>query len=121
VYRVLDTLGSTAVLFDDMVTQVVSITSADSPYAARDDDHTIFVDTSGGAVTVTLTPAAAITGREYIIKKTTGDANAITIDPNGAETIDGAATHVFGGAVAMDSRTVQSDGTSWWVTQGGIT
>lgn len=68
---------------------VVSKTSA---YTANASDNTILVDASGGAVTITLPTAVGIKGREYIIKKIDSSANAVTIDGDGSETIDGVVT-----------------------------
>lgn len=52
----------------------------------------LMVDASGGAVTVQLPAVASSFGRLLIIKKTDASVNAVTVDPNGAETIDGAAS-----------------------------
>jgi hypothetical protein len=49
------------------------------------------VDTSGGAVTVTL-PSSMPTGKVFVIKQAGHASNAVTIDTAGSETIDGAAS-----------------------------
>jgi len=67
-------------------------------------------DTSGGNVTVTLPPAAAVTGYEVKVKKMTA-ANTLTLDGDGSETIDGAATLAW--TVQYQAFTVVSDGTAW--------
>lgn len=69
-----------------------TITSSDnaSPW-----DHTILVDASGGPVTVTLPAKANLIGHVLNIKKIDSSANAVTIDGNSSETIDGATTVVF--------------------------
>ena len=54
-------------------------------------DDSLDVTTSGGSVTVTLPPAASVPGKQYHVKKLSA-ANTLTLDGNGAETIDGAAT-----------------------------
>lgn len=58
-----------------------------------DAGYLILVNTTGGAVTVSL-PALSTVGDGFVvsIKRITAGANALTIDPNGAETIEGAAT-----------------------------
>jgi hypothetical protein len=70
-------------------------------------------------LTVSLPPAADCTGKGYVIKKPAGGAFAITIDPDGAETIDGAATFA---AVDANNDVVEiiSDGTAWHVIGGRI-
>jgi hypothetical protein len=87
---------------------VVSKTSA---YTATISDHTILCDATSAAFTISLPTAAGITGRRYTIKKTDASANAITVDPAGSETIDGAATKSL--SAQWDWLTVQSDGTNW--------
>lgn len=52
-------------------------------------------DATAGAFAINLPSAVGIRGRVYIIKKVDATANAVTVTPNGAETIDGAATVVL--------------------------
>jgi hypothetical protein len=68
-----------------------------------------FIDCTSGTFTVTLQAAASYQGRVLIIKNS--GAGTITVDGNGAETIDGAATY----SLAVQYATVQimSDGTNW--------
>ncbi len=49
-------------------------------------------DASSAAFTVTLPAAASHDGRVIYVKKTDSSSNAVTIDGNGSETIDGATT-----------------------------
>ena len=67
-----------------------------------------------GAVTVNL-PAGTITGQVFVIVDGTGDAavNPITIDGNGAETINGAATYIVG--VNRGGLILSWTGTEWFV------
>lgn len=76
-----------------------------------DKEVVVLVDTSGGAVTVTLNPAAENEGRCYYIKDTDGGANAVTIDANGSETIDGSLTLVL--ATARGTAKLICDGANW--------
>lgn len=71
-----------------------------------------FVNASGGAVVISLPPAASASGR-YDVKKIDASANTVTIDPAGSETIDGGATLVI--STQYQNRTFQSDGANWWV------
>ena len=76
-------------------------------------EFTLLCDATGAAFTITLPAAASNHGRIYVIKKTDVSANAVTIDGNGAETIDGAATVAL--AAQYNARTIQSNGTNWSV------
>lgn len=75
--------------------------------------YAVMVDATGGAVTVTLPAAAANKHRSYIVKKIDVSANAVTVDGNGAETIDDSATYSL--ASQYDKVQILSDGTEWWV------
>jgi hypothetical protein len=75
--------------------------------------HTVGVDASGAARTITLPTAVGITGREYAIIKTDAGANAVTVDGNGAETINGSANKAL--AAQYDFVRVVSDGTNWLI------
>jgi hypothetical protein len=72
--------------------------------------------TSTGAVTsLTLPTAGCISGRNVVIKDAGGGATAnnITIDTEGSETIDGAATAVIG--TDYNSINLYCDGTNWFI------
>lgn len=73
----------------------------------------VLCDATSGAITATLPAAAGNTGKRYFIKKTDSSANAVTVDGNGAETIDDTATQVL--ASQYDSIEIVSDGTEWWI------
>lgn len=76
------------------------VTVGMSPYTPLVTDQLLLVDTSGGAVTINLTASASRSGAALEIKDATGnaDANNITVNRNGAETIDGLTS------VPMDSK-----------------
>lgn len=85
-------------------------------YTVLPTDKYIGVSTFSGAVTLAL-PTLASTynatrdlGQRYIIKWVQGP-NTLTIDPNGSETIEGAATYVFG--AVDDAIIIQNDGSTW--------
>ena len=75
--------------------------------------HHVVVCTNAGLINVNLPPAAtAGAGRVYVIKAAgTGD---VVIDPDGAETIDGASTYTITGSGNL-TRTVVSSGSAWYV------
>jgi hypothetical protein len=97
-------------LFTAVGTAIVAKTGA---YTLTDDDHTCTCATAGGAFTITLPAASGRTGRVYVIKKTDASANAVTVDGNAAETIDGAATVAM--ATIYDSIMIQCDGSNWHI------
>lgn len=71
-------------------------------------------DATSGAITVTMLAAAtAGDGFEVTIKKSDSSANAVTIDGNASETIDGAAT--FELSNQYDTVTIRSDASGWLV------
>jgi hypothetical protein len=70
-------------------------------------------DATDGVFSVYLPAAADSLGRVLNFKKIDSSVNAVTIDANGAETIDDALTFVL--ASQYDCVTITSDGTEWWV------
>lgn len=82
-------------------------------YTALDTDETILVDASSGSVTVALPSAVYRAGKVYNVKKIDASANSVTIDPYGAETVDGAATKST--TTQWANMRVQSNGTAWFV------
>jgi hypothetical protein len=82
--------------------------------ATLDDTRTVaLIDASGGNATVNLPAAAGATDRIYYIKKIDSSANTVTIDANGAETIDGATTQTL--LTQYDALQIVSDGTQWFI------
>lgn len=78
-------------------------------------DETIIGVNFAGAVTLTLPSAQAVlAGHPYVVKDESGAAaaNNITVDTQGAETIDGAATDVINTNFA--SIGYYTDGTNWF-------
>lgn len=65
-------------------------TTNQSPVAALQ-GSLILMDASSGALTVNL-PASPGAGAEFIVMKTDASVNAVTIDPNSTDTINGAST-----------------------------
>ena len=75
-------------------------------------DHTIFANATSTNITVTLPTAANIMGRQYIIKRVDSSGNNVTIDPDGSETIEGAATMILDSGRSV---VIQSDNNNWWI------
>ncbi len=93
-----------------LITSVTVITSA----ITLDDTHAVVIcDASSAAFTVTLPAASKFTGRIYHIKKTDSSANAVTVDGNASETIDGDTTKVI--STQYDSMMIVCDGSNWHI------
>ncbi len=95
---------------DTLREAVVAKTAA---YTATDRDQTILCNASSGAFTVTLPASQGISGRTYRIKKTDSGGNAVTVDGNASETIDGATTNSLGSQ--YDVIEIQCDGSNWHI------
>tara|TARA_R110000868_G_scaffold62962_3_gene189957 strand:- start:10856 stop:12025 length:1170 start_codon:yes stop_codon:yes gene_type:complete len=91
---------------------------ADSPYTALQTDQTIFCDATSGAITVNLPAAASSTGKVLTIKKTDSSTNAITLDGNASETIDGATTTTLN--TQYESVKIVCDGSNWYIEKRHI-
>ena len=89
------------------------VTRVDSAYTLSVDDSTVLVDASGGAVTVTLKSALVCEQKRITIKKIDSSGNAVTVDADGSETIDGAATKSL--AAQYNYIELVSQGGAWWI------
>lgn len=88
----------------------LAIRSVSATAALAATDFTVLCDATSGAVTANL--PAAVDGTVYVIKKTDVSANAVTVDGNASETIDGATTLVL--AAQWDSCMIQALGGAWF-------
>jgi len=95
-----------------LATGVVAKTSS---YTATTSDHTITVDASGGAVTITGFACASNAGKRLTIKKTDSSGNAVTFDPNASETVDGASSKAVSTQYAGFTVQVNEAATAWCV------
>jgi hypothetical protein len=75
--------------------------------------RTVLADASLAPITISLPAAASVRNRTYTVKKVDATANTVTIDPDGAETIDGAATHVL--TAQWESIRFISNGSEWLI------
>ena len=93
---------------DPTVAQAHTLVNADGPtYTVAASDYAIYVAGSS-AITLALPPAASWPNREIPISRFVG-AGLPTIDPNGAELINGAATF----AVTSGGTKIRSNGSAW--------
>lgn len=96
--------------------RVLSITAA---YTATALDQVLLCNPTGGSFTLSLPTAVGLRGRSYFIKNTaTSGSNTATVDPSGAQTIDGAASVVLSPGQAI---WIVSDDANWFiVAQRGL-
>lgn len=79
-------------------------------------DYIIEVDSSGGAFTQTLPAVADVkTGKRYLFKKVGTGTNAVTLDGDGSETIDGATTNATALVNQYDYIEIYNNGTEWLI------
>ncbi|MBI5147972.1 MAG: prepilin-type N-terminal cleavage/methylation domain-containing protein [Parcubacteria group bacterium] len=109
--------------FSDGTTQTTAASSILSmPFSTKTSTYTvttsdagkiIAADASSGALTINL-PAAATAGNGFTvgIKKISSDANAVTIDGSGTETIDGSQTQKL--IRPYDAMMIATNGTGWY-------
>lgn len=90
---------------------IATITTTATLTAAS--ESTQLANAASGAIVVNLPAAASAAGQVFNIKKIDSSANTVTIDPNGAETIDGAATSVL--TAQYQSLQIQSNGSAWYI------
>ena len=76
-------------------------------------DYLLLCDSTAGAVTITLPPAALVPGRIYVFKRINAGANNVVVDGYASETIDGATTYTLSSQWA--GVTVMSNGTAWFI------
>ncbi len=93
--------GSNNILVNitDEANAYTNVTNAMSPYSVTASDFFISVDATAGPVVINLL-ASPGNNREYVVKDRLGQAaiNVITINTQGGDTIDGAASYVFSDA-----------------------
>ena len=96
-------------------------TDTDSPVtvAVGDEGKVFTADATSGAITFNL-PAAASAGDKWAVRfiKIDSSANAITLDGNASETINGAATWTLSNQ--WDVATLRCDGSNFHVVSGNI-
>lgn len=89
----------------------LNIRTVTSTPTVAEDDYTLLCDADGAPFTVALPPAGTMAKRVLVIKRTNAGANDVTIDPDGAETIDGAPTLIL--TAQWQAVMIQSDGSGW--------
>jgi hypothetical protein len=98
---------------------VSTLVAKSAAYTATAADNIIVCNAATAAFTITLPTAVGALGRTYTIKKTDSSANAVTVDPNGSQTIDGQLTVTL--ARQWQYVQVVSDGANWQLTDSPLT
>lgn len=94
--------------FHDLALQSVTKTA---DYTVTTTDRLVYADTTSGNITLTLPAANTVTANTVYAFQKTAAANTLTLDANGSETIDSAATVAL---TALHSRyDLISNGSSW--------
>lgn len=104
--------GSAAPIWTSTLLGIVPIVSKTTTYTATVTDDVITA-TTGSAWTLTLYAASGNAGRVLRIKKTSSDVNALTIDGNASETIDGSTTTTIN--TQYEEVTIICDGSNWHI------
>jgi hypothetical protein len=89
------------------------VTSVTASYQATADDSLIVADAASGDLTVTLPPAAGLTGKQYTVKKADSSATTVKVAASGSAMIDGAPAQNL--TTAFARLTVVCDGSAWQV------
>jgi hypothetical protein len=87
-----------------------TVVTKTSNYTAAN-ESVILVNATTGTVTISLPAAALKPNWPYVVKKIDSSVNTVVVDPNGAETIDGAATKTL--TTQYQSVRFISNGTAW--------
>src|SRR3990167_4912192 len=96
------------------IRRIVDDKSCAYTIVAGDLGKVINVDATAGAVTLTLTAAATMAdGFWCYVRKADSSGNAVTIDPNAAETINGGAN--ISVTAQFEMRLLVCDGTTWFM------
>lgn len=96
----------------NIVTNVHTITAANSPYTVNG-DSVLICNCTNGNITLNLPDATTCPGRIYHIKKIDSTGSHVTIDAYSTQTIDGVLTKVIKTQYA--SFTLVSDGSNWFI------
>lgn len=91
----------------------LAISTKTGAYTLVDGDHIILADANSAGFTLTLPTAVGRAGLVFHVKKVDATANAVVIDGNGSETIDGATTRSI--TIQHETVSIVSDGANWHI------
>jgi hypothetical protein len=98
------------VSFQTVTATTYSVSSRPSQY--------ILANATSNAITINLPAVASTQQKKFYIRKTDTTANAVTLDGNSSETIDGATTFVLPNQ--DDFAEIVTDGTAWYVVSTNV-
>lgn len=84
-----------------------------TPITALVTDQLILADATAGAITINLVAVASAAGKTLTVIKTDSSGNAVTLDGNASETINGSTTHAL--AAQYNRVRVFCNGTQWLI------
>ena len=94
----------------------VSLDNTDSPYTITGTQQFVLIDPTGGDVTVNMPDAATYPGRQIFFKLTqVAGANTVTLQRQGADTIDGATTYTDLDLQYESISTVSNGSDGWFI------
>ena len=96
---------------------IKNLTSADSPYSATADDWLMLCDTLTGDIDIVLPDPTGLSGKMFIIKKTTATNQINFTAGDGSILIDDSTSHSSNSKNGYDQ--VVSDGTQYWIITHG--
>jgi predicted RecA/RadA family phage recombinase len=89
-------------------------TAAAITLTAADAGATVYGDTQAGAFSITLPTAASCKGERFTFIRAGTGTNALTLDGDASETVDGSTTVATMDA-ARDTLTIESNGSAWFI------
>ena len=92
---------------------VFNVVTKTAAYTVNKRQSVVLCNATSGAFTVTLPPAKSMRNRGVYIKKIDSSGNAITVDADGSEKIDGATTQSL--ATQHKMILIVSNGTAWYI------
>lgn len=91
-------------------------TASSTPVTVTAAMQTVLVNAGTGAIVVDLPAASAVAGRTYCFKKIDASANAVTLTPNGTDSIESAvASTTYALSAQWDGVILQASGSVWYV------
>jgi hypothetical protein len=78
-----------------------------------ENDYILLADATTGNIVLDLPPAATNSGALVTVKKLDSSVNTVTVEGNGAETVEGVANKVL--TAQYETLRIMCDGTSWWI------